>query len=180
VTSTAGVVLVASFALVMAGALMFVGRGGANDPPPEPQSTAYLGVERSLIMAAVVATGVGLLMLAAAQPGGRPVLLLTGSMGYGAVGVVLLYAETASLVTGKTPHGPILVYVVGALLAQALVGIGLLGATAVADWVAWTAVVWSLGWLAFLLAASPGDLYFPVAHHLVPLVIGVALLQGSR
>ena len=54
------------------------------------------------------------------------------------------------------------------------------GAAAVAGWVAWTTLVWSLGWRAFLLAASPGDRYFPVAHHLVPLGIGFALLQGAR
>jgi hypothetical protein len=110
----------------------------------------------------------------------RRSLLWTAAIGYAAVGAVLLYAETAGLVTGNTPHRPILVYVIGAVLAQALVGVGLLGATTVADWVAWTAIVWSLGWLAFLLAASPGDLYYPVVHHVVPLIIGIALLRRNR
>jgi hypothetical protein len=41
----------------------------------------------------------------------------------------------------------------------------------------WAAVAWNLGWLVALPILSPGDLYFPVLHHPVPLLVGIALLR---
>jgi hypothetical protein len=38
-------------------------------------------------------------------------------------------------------------------------------------------VAWNLGWLVALPILSPGDLYFPVLHHPVPLLVGIALLR---
>jgi hypothetical protein len=38
----------------------------------------------------------------------------------------------------------------------------------------------SVGWLSLLIIVSRGDVYFPVLHHVIPLVIGVSLLAGRR
>jgi peptidoglycan/LPS O-acetylase OafA/YrhL len=89
-------------------------------------------------------------------------------------------AEALNLTLGgDTVHGLWTMYVVIAFLAQASIGGALLRSRMVATWIAWATILWSMGWLLILPAISPGDIYFPVLHHLAPLVIGIALLRRS-
>jgi hypothetical protein len=43
-------------------------------------------------------------------------------------------------------------------------------------WIGWTTIAWNLILLIVLLSVTPGDIYYPVAHHLMPRLIAVPLL----
>ncbi len=57
-------------------------------------------------------------------------------------------------------------------------GVALLTAGFLPVWVGWLAIGWNLVWLIVLPFATPRDIYIPVLHHFVPLVVGVLLLMG--
>lgn len=171
--------LLLGVAVVFPGLIMFWVRGGVEGKPLPSQ--AYFVVERSFIMAAVVLTAVGFALLEGAleSTGGR-VLAQAGATAYLMVGVLLVAAEALSLNGGFEKHYPlIVVYVVTAFLAQAAIGGALLLSGLLPAWIGWAAITWNVVWLPALLVLSRRDLYYPVLHHFVPLVVGVALLwQG--
>jgi hypothetical protein len=49
-----------------------------------------------------------------------------------------------------------------------------------AAWIGWATIGWNLVWLLVLPLATPRDIYFPVLHHVMPLVMGIALLWPAR
>lgn len=175
-TGLAGGFLVASLPVVVAGALLWFTRRDAI-PPAIPASRVVL--ERGLVMAAVVLTAAGLLLLGERMRGGDgfPCAFL-GGMLYLLAGAALLVAEATGLQTGAQVYPLIVVYVVLAFLGQAAVGVGLLGSDLVPAGVAWTTIMWNLGLLVALVVVTPGDIYYPIAHHLMPAVIGIALWIG--
>jgi hypothetical protein len=67
-------------------------------------------------------------------------------------------------------------YVVLAFLAQAALGTSLLQTRLVAGWVGWATIIWNLGWLLVMFIVRPRDIYYPVLHHVAPLIIGIAFL----
>jgi len=46
----------------------------------------------------------------------------------------------------------------------------------VAAWIGWVTILWNIAWLVVLTLFARRDIYFPVLHHVMPLVIGIALL----
>ena len=70
----------------------------------------------------------------------------------------------------------VVLYVVVAFLAQAAIGAALIQSELLAGWVGWFTIIWNLAWLAALPIVSPSDIYYPVLHHVAPLIIGIALL----
>lgn len=175
-TRTMGLLLTGQFAVMLAGALMFVGRGGLQDPRPASPNTAYLVVERGLIVAAVMLVALGLVMLVATGRAGQPTLAWLGAAGYAAATVALVVAESNGILTGDTPYRAIVVYVVVAFTSQAILGVALTRADLLSAWIGWIMIAWNLGWLAYLSITSPDDIYFPVLHHVMPLIIGGTLL----
>lgn len=78
------------------------------------------------------------------------------------------------------PSYPVIVVaVVLALLGQALIGGGLRQGRLLASWIGWATTLWNLAWLVALPLFTPRDIYFPVLHHTMPLLIGAALLRRS-
>ena len=76
------------------------------------------------------------------------------------------------------PSYPLIVsYVVLALLSQAALGAAILQANFLPRWVGWTVIIWNIGWLIILPIASPDDLYYPLLHHMMPLLLGFMLLR---
>jgi hypothetical protein len=73
-------------------------------------------------------------------------------------------------------YGSIVMYVLLAFLAQAAFGVSLLRTGLLPGWVGWATIVWNLAWLVVLPIVSPRDIYYPVLHHVAPLLIGIALL----
>jgi hypothetical protein len=110
--------------------------------------------------------------------GAGRVLARIGASAYMFGGVVGVVAETIDLTVSAVGVYPlIVVYVVLAFLAQAAIGGGLRHANLLAPWIGWTTIVWNLGFLVGLVVLTPHDVYYPVAHHVAPLLIGGALLR---
>lgn len=138
---------------------------------------SHMSWERGFIIAAVLATLLGLALLEdLLRAAGEPVLSRLGMVTYLVGVVVVIAAETASLGKGDWIYPQIVLYVVLAFLAQAAFGASLLQTGLVAGWAGWFTIIWNLGWLLIMLIVRPNDIYFPVLHHVAPLIIGIALL----
>jgi hypothetical protein len=174
----AGVFLVLGSAANLAGVLMFWLRDGVSGRmPPSP---AYFTGERSLILAAIVLTAVGFVLLEdhPELDTGR-VLMRTGATAYLVAGSLGVLYEAMEIARTSPPYPVIVVYVVLALLAQAAIGGGLRQAHLLAPWIGWATIVWNLGWLLALPLLTPRDIYYPVLHDVMPIFIGAALLRQS-
>jgi len=175
----AGFFLVLSFVANLAGVLMFSIRGGAGGGTP-PSYTFFVW-ERSFFMAAVVLTAIGFVLLEGPlrKTNGR-VLARTGATAYLFAGILVVAAESLILSMGeefeRRGYPLIVIYVVLAFLAQAAIGGALLQSGLLARWIGWVTILWNLAWLVVLLVITPADIYFPILHHLMPLLIGSALL----
>jgi hypothetical protein len=179
---SAGILLILSFVALFAGASMYWRRGGLRGGAPPTK--AYYVWERTFIIAAVVLTAVGLALLEGEMRSsdGR-VLARVGAVTYFFGGVLVVVAEAASV--GQFLEGGqsqqlwrlAFAYVVLAFLAQAAVGGALLQAGVVAGWIGWATVVWNVGLLLVMLIRR-GDIYIPFLHHLMPLLIGIALVTA--
>jgi hypothetical protein len=161
---------------------MFTIRGGASGGTP-PSHTFFV-FERSFLMAAVILTAIGFVLLEGhfRNIDGR-ILARTGATAYSFVGVVLVVAEGLSLSMGEEfeerGYALFIIYVVLAFLAQAAIGGALLQSGLLAAWIGWVTIVWNLALLVVLSVITPEDIYFPIVHHLMPLLIGSALLRRA-
>jgi hypothetical protein len=176
IACAAGLFLVLGVIVVLPGLLMFTFRGGQRGgAPPSP---AYYVWERSLIMAAVGLTAIGFMLLEGQlQDRDGHILTRIGATAYLFAGVLGVAAEALSLSLGyDKSYTLIVVYVVIAFLAQAALGGALLQSRLLAAWIGWATILWNLVWLVALPVITPRDIYFPVLHHVAPLLIGVALL----
>lgn len=181
VEHSTGIVLVLGFAIFIAGASMYWLRwirSGVQDGPPP--SHAYLVWERSFIMAAVVLTAIGLALLEGLlQNGDGWVLARVGATGYLFAAVLWVIAEAVSLTSGSRDNGPLFAASFAlAFPAQVAIGGSMVQADLTAAWIGWTTVGWNAGWLVFGLI-SRGRVWIPMLPHLMPFVIGIALLSQS-
>jgi hypothetical protein len=174
----AGVLLISCFFVFLIGGVMFWARNGmAGRPAP---NFAYFAVERGFVMAAAVITAVGLLLFAALVGDMQGAALLPARLvaaTYAAATALLLVAEMGMLRSGRFPNALIVAYVVLAFLTQAAFGGILLRTGFLPSWIGWAAIAWNIAWLVALPLLTPRDIYFPVLHHVIPLVIGLALLR---
>jgi len=172
----AGAFLVISVLPLAIGVYLFLSRNGIQGGVS--RSSALFAWERGSFLTAVVLTAVGLMLLEGAiqETDGR-VLARVGASAYSLGAVLLVAAEAMSLAENATYSYPLIViYVVLAFLGQAAIGGALLQSNLSPVWIGWTTVVWNLGLLIVLLIVTPGDIYYPFAHHLMPLLIGIPLL----
>jgi hypothetical protein len=180
IEQAAGGFLVLGFAANLAGVLMFLMRGGPGGGTP-PSHTFFMW-ERSFLLAGVILTAIGFVLLEEHfhNTDGR-VLARTGVTAYLFGGIPLVAAEGLSLSPGfeKRVFALFFIYVVLAFLAQAAIGGALLQPGLLARWIGWVTIVWNLGWLVVLPVITPEDIYFPILHHLMPLLIGGALLRRA-
>lgn len=174
----AGVLLISCFFVFLIGGVMFWVRNGmAGQPAP---NFAYLALERGVIVAAAVITAIGLLLLAMVVGDAHPDALLPARLvaaTYAVAVVLLLVAEVGMLRGGHFPYALVVAYVVLAFLTQVVFGVILLRTGLLPAWMGWTAIIWNIAWLVALPVLTPGDIYFPVLHHLFPLLVGIALLR---
>jgi hypothetical protein len=174
----AGVFLALSFVLAMVGALMYVSRSGVD--PSELLGTTRFTIERSFIMAAVIATAAGLLMLEESKRNtSSHTLVRLGAIAYFFGAVLIVIYEAIRLSEGAHVYSLVVIYVLLALSGQAAIGAGLTQSTSSPQLIGWITLAWSVMWLIILPLVSPGDLYFPVLQHLMPLIIGVPLLLNG-
>jgi hypothetical protein len=174
----AGGLLITCFLVFMVGGVLFWARNGmAGQPAP---SFAYLALERGFVMAAAVITAIGLLLFAIVVGGANGDAFLAARLAaitYAIATALLLVGEAGLLRSGHFPYGLIVAYVVLAFLAQAALGGILIRTGFLPAWIGWAAIGWNIAWLVALAILSPGDIYFPVLHHTIPLLIGIALLR---
>lgn len=172
----AGLFLVLSSVVVFPGLMMFgIRRGHKGGAPP---SAVYYAWERRFIMAAAIVAAIGFVLLAAPLQGtAGGILARVGATGYLIAGTFMAAAEALSPSMGYGKIYPIMhISVVLTFLAQAVIGAALLQAGLLAGWIGWATILWNLAWLIVLSLISPRDIYFPVLHYALPLVIGLGLL----
>ena len=172
----AGIFLVLVTVATLPGFMMFWLRRGHRGGAP--RSRAHFIVERSSIMSGVILAAIGFVLLAGAfQNADGRVLATIGATAYLFGAVLLVTAEALSLTVGFEKLYPIVViYVVMAFLAQAAIGGALIQSGLVASGIGWLTILWNIAWLIVLPIISRRDLYYPILHYVMPLVIGIALL----
>jgi hypothetical protein len=167
--------MVAAIVPLAFGVFLFLSRNGVQGGAP--RSTALFVWERGAILAAVVLTAIGLMSLEGTlQETSGGVLARLGASTYFFGAILLVATEAMRLSEGQVSYPLIVIYVVLAFLGQAAIGAALVQSNLLPAWIGWTAVAWNLGLLVVLPIITPGDIYFPVQHHLMPLLIGIALL----
>lgn len=167
--------LVLCFVVFTVGGMLFTGRAFLKWKI-DGTSSHWLW-ERGLVIAAVLTTVFGLALLEdMLRAAGEPLLSRLGMVAYLLGAAVVVVAETAYLGKRDWIYPQIVLYVVLAFLAQAAFGASLLQTGLVAGWAGWATLLWNLGWLLVMLIVRPRDLYYPVLHHVAPLLIGIALL----
>lgn len=173
-----GAFLVVAILPLAFGVYLFLSRNGIGGGAPRSQ--ALFMWERGSILTAVVLTALGLILLDAHLQGtsGRALARL-GASAYFFGAVLLVTAEATRLPEGQASYPLIVVYVVLALLGQAAIGGAILQTNILPVWIGWLTVAWNLGWLVILPITTPGDVYYPVLHHLMPLLIGIPLLWST-
>jgi hypothetical protein len=172
---SAASLLILCFLVFSAGGILYTGR--AIWKWPAGQTPRYVRWERSFVIAAVLATVLGLVLLEdMLNRAGDSGLARIGTVTYGFGAVVVVVAETSFIGGREWVYPQVVLYVVLAFLAQAALGVSLLQTGLLAKWVGWTIIIWNLGWLVALPILSPRDIYYPALHHFGPLIIGIALL----
>jgi hypothetical protein len=172
----AGLLFVLSAVATFPGFMMFWLRNGHRGG--EPRSRAHWIVERCSILSGVVLIAIGFVLLAGAfQNTDGFVLANIGATAYFFGGVLIVAAEALMLTLGyEKVVGLVNIYVVIAFLAQAAIGGALIQSGLVVAWIGWFTILWNIAWLIVLSIFSRRDMYFPVLHYVMPLVIGIALL----
>lgn len=172
-----GAFLVAAILPLALGVYLFLSRNGVGGGTPRSQ--ALFVWERGSILTAVILTAIGLVLLEGIlqETDGRA-LARVGASAYFFGAVLLVTAEALRLPEGEAPYPLIVLYVLLAFLGQAAIGGALLQANLLPAWIGWLTLAWNIVWLVVLPIATPGDVYFPVLHHLMPLLIGIPLLLG--
>ncbi|MBE2184248.1 MAG: hypothetical protein IAE89_12530 [Anaerolineae bacterium] len=168
---------VMSFFIFTIGGVLFTGRAFLGWQIEEISS--HLIWERGCVITAIVTLTLGLALLEdMLHSTGTSTLALLGMVAFLLGTVVIMVAETTSISKFDWNYSQVVLYVVLAFLAQAAIGAALLQTTLVAGWVGWLTIVWNLAWLVLLLIFSRRNIYFPILHHVAPLIIGIALLAG--
>lgn len=170
--------LILGFAVFTIGGVLFAGRAFLKWPIEETSS--YLIWERGFVIIGVLLNVVGLTLLEEMlRTAGDSFLARAGMVTYFFGAVIVVSAETAYLGKRDWLYPQIVFYVMVAFVAQAAFGAALLQTGLVAGWVGWTTIIWNIAWLLIMLIVRPRDVYYPVLHHVAPLIIGIALLGGA-
>lgn len=176
IKSLAASLLILGFVVFTIGGVLFAGRAFLNWQIEN--ADAYLTWERSLVIIGVLLNVVGLALLEEMlRAAGDSFLARAGMVTYFFGAVIVVSAETAYLGKRDWIYPQIVFYVIVAFVAQAAFGAALLQTGLVAGWVGWATILWNMTWLLIMLTVRPRDIYFPVLHHVAPLLIGIALLN---
>lgn len=177
ISRIAGFVLVLGSSACIIGVTMYsINRFGPN------RGFLFHAWERGFIVTAVILSAIGFLVLADAfaDPNERA-LAKIGAAGYFFAAILLVAGETLAFTIGWEKVSALIgVYVFMAFLSTAFIGAALVKSQMIFAWIGWITIIWNLGWpLAFLIAGMVNASYFPILHHIVPFVIGIALLRKT-
>jgi hypothetical protein len=173
----AGLFLVLTIVATLPGFMMFWLRRGHKGGLP--RSHAHWVFERSSILSGVILIAIGFMLLQTAfQNTDGAILANIGATAFFFGGILAVAAEALMLTLGyEKVYGLIVIYVVMAFLAEAAIGGAVIQSGLLAAWIGWLMILWNIGWLVMLPIVSRRDMYFPILHYLMPLVIGIALLM---
>jgi hypothetical protein len=178
VTQVTALLLIACLPVFSVGGVLFTGR--IFWKWPIGQTPAYLYWERGFVLAALLLNVLGMALLQGLlHEAGATGITWLAMVAYLLGAATLAIAEVTFLRTQQWLYPWVVFYVVTAFLAQALFGVAILQTGLVAAWVGWATLVWNLGWLIALSVFSRKDMYYPVLHHVAPLLIGIALLAAG-
>lgn len=171
----AAALLIGCFLVFVVGGMLYTGR--AIWKWPVAQTNTYLRWERGWVIAAALVNILGFVVLAGLLQNAADAVIVRLSLTVYVVATAVLLAAEGTLMFDRQWIVPqVVLYVVLAFLVQAAFGVALLRTGLVPAWAAWATIVWNLGWLVFFAIVRPNDMYYPVLHHVAPLLIGVALL----
>lgn len=169
--------LILSFMVFLVAGVLFTGRAlwkwEINNLP------LYMIFERTLVIVPTITTSLGLVLLSdMVKASGDRFLAQLGTTAYLFGAVMVVSAETTFMSKGDWNYAQVILYVILALLAQALIGVALLQTGLTAAWIAWATIIWNLGFLIMFTMIRPRDVYYPIIHFFAPLVIGLGLVAG--
>jgi hypothetical protein len=171
----AAILLILCFLVFVPGGLLFTQR--AIWKVPAAQSDSHWMWERGWVIAAALINLLGFVLLEdLLRDAGDMIVARLALTVYLTATVLLVVAEGWLLNTHAMIYPQVAIYVVLAFLAQIAFGFSLLQSGIVPGWVGWATILWNLVFLVIMPIVSPGDIYFPVLHHVAPLLIGIALL----
>lgn len=172
---TAGTLLLAGFAALVAGIAFFLAAGGVEADNPV---ASFERAKSILLIVAVSFTLLGLLAFdSVLWKGGNRLLSGLGTAAYAIAAVSWVVAEWRILAHHTWTAGLEVAFIVAAGGSMLAFGAAVVRTRAIARWVGWLAIAWSAGWL--ILFAMPHEGYPPMAPQLVPLLFGVGLLRAS-
>jgi hypothetical protein len=176
ISRAAGLILALSNLVQFPGLIMFWLRAGHKGGAP--RSRTHFIWERSFIMGSAILASIGFVVLAEALHSQSGLVLgLIGAVGYLFGGVLIVAAEALALTIGFEKMLPIVnIYVILAFLSQAAIGGALLLSGLAPAWAGWTCIIWNIGWLVVIPRLSPRDIYYPILHSVMPLLVGITLL----
>ncbi|MDX1510497.1 MAG: hypothetical protein R3249_04070 [Nitriliruptorales bacterium] len=171
----AAIGLLLAFVAMIAGATIWATAGGQDGSTP---GTARHAWERGLLMAAIVLTVLGLLLLAWSLRGSPGFgLVLAGATVSAIAGALGLVEEASTVSPSFAAAGWVLTtYVFLAFAGQGIVGFGLVQFGGRLTAAGWILVAWNIAWPLIVLTFSGDDLYYPVLHHFVLPAVSIPLL----
>ena len=173
----AATLLILYFLVFVVAGILYMGR--AIWKWPTAQTDMHLYWERGFVIAAALFNVMGFILLEGLlREAGDSIIGHLALPIYLIATAVLLAAEGNLLKTHDLIYPQIILYVVLAFLVQVAFGAALLRTGLVPAWVGWATILWNVAWPVILPIASPKDIYFPVVHHVAPLLIGISLLMG--
>jgi hypothetical protein len=172
----AGFLFVLSAFATFPGFMMFWLRRGHKGG--EPRSRAHWIVERCSILSGVVFIAIGFMLLEIAFQNTDGFMLANiGATAYFFGGVLVVAAEALMLTLGyEKVISLVNIYVVMAFIAEAIIGGALIQSGLLAVAIGWATILWNIAWLIMLPIISRRDIYYPILHYVMPLMIGIALL----
>jgi NADH:ubiquinone oxidoreductase subunit K len=164
-----------AFALHLGGVAIFNGRelsGWFQD------TTALYTWERSLFIAAYAAAALGVDLLGSmVRKTGRTVLGRLSTTAFLIAAVLAVVVEASFLSTDASQTPSVVVMVVALFVAEAALGLSLIGSHLVSDWIGWLLIVWNVGWLAGFTVTRADDFYYPILHFVPLLFVAIGLLR---
>ncbi|MBX3085476.1 MAG: hypothetical protein KF716_27825 [Anaerolineae bacterium] len=175
--TAAASLLVLSFVIFLIAGVLFTGR--ALWKWDIKNLATYLIWERSLVIVPTVTTSLGLVLLSdMLSASGDPFWARLGTMAYLFGAVLVVSTETNFVTKNEWNAAQVILYVALALLGQAAIGVALLQTDITAAWIGWIAIIWNMGFLMIFIMMRPRDVYYPVIHFFLPLIIGLGLVAG--
>jgi hypothetical protein len=166
-----GVAMVLGFISLIPGALLYLSR------PAQDLNPVRLLTERGFIIAAVIFTAIGFILLKEYLTGRSYPWAVTGASLFLIGTVLIITAESLSLSGGKSTQMLVVMYVVLALLVETVVGIAIILSDKLPALTGWATIAWNVAWI-LKIPSTQMDVYIPVLHQLMPLMIGCVLIFG--